>query len=83
MVAGAPTSLVPLPRLPAAATTTTSWSKAYMNASSQLSGQSRVLRVSDMLMTSAPLSTAHCTASAIWSSFDSVAPCPVRTPSTR
>ena len=29
-----------------------------------------VLRVSDMLMTSAPLSTAQRTASAIWSSFD-------------
>jgi hypothetical protein len=78
IVAGAPTWVVPLPRLPAAATTTTSWSNAYMKASSQLSGQSAVLRVSDMLMTSAPLSTAHLTASAICSSLDFTAPvsCP-------
>ena len=44
IVAGAPTRVVPLPRLPAATTTTTSWSNAYRNASSQLSSQSRVLR---------------------------------------
>jgi hypothetical protein len=69
IVAGAPTSLVPEPRLPAAATTTTSFANAWRNASSQLSGQSRVLRVSDMLITSAPLSTAQRTASAICSSF--------------
>ncbi|CAH0196883.1 hypothetical protein SRABI128_01644 [Microbacterium sp. Bi128] len=54
MVAGAPTRDVPLPRLPAATTTTTSWSKAYWNASSQLGSQSNVFVVSDMLMTVAP-----------------------------
>src|SRR5690606_30231112 len=75
IVAGAPTCVVPLPRLPAAATTTTLFSVAYRNASSQLSGQSIVLRVSDMLMMSAPLSTDQRTAAAIWSS-ELVAPSP-------
>src|SRR3954465_48347 len=68
IVAGAPTSFVPLPRLPAAATRTTSCAKAYWNASSQLGGQSRVLRVRDMLITDAPLSTDQRTAWAICSS---------------
>ncbi|MEJ1229490.1 MAG: hypothetical protein WDM88_00845 [Galbitalea sp.] len=54
MVAGAPTSVVPLPRLPAAATITTLCCIAYRKAVSQLTGQASVLRVSDMLMMFAP-----------------------------
>lgn len=65
IVAGAPTPVVPLARLPAATTITTSFSNAYRNASSQLSGQSGTFVVSDMLMTSAPWSTDHRMASAI------------------
>src|ERR1700710_1552717 len=58
MVAGAPTSVVPLPRFPAAATITTLCCIALRNALSQLSGQASVLRVSDMLMMLAPWATA-------------------------
>src|SRR5690606_21854650 len=50
IVAGAPMTSVPLPRLPAATTTTTSCSYAYRNASSQLWSQSSVFVVNDMLM---------------------------------
>src|SRR5690606_33864073 len=67
IVAGAPTRVVPLPRLPAATTMTTSCSNAYRKASSQLSGQSATLVVRDMLMTSAPWSTDQRIASATWS----------------
>jgi hypothetical protein len=54
MVAGAPTSSVPLPLLPAATTTTTSWSNAYWKASSHDGSQVRVFVVNDRLMMSAP-----------------------------
>src|SRR5690625_2181958 len=54
MVAGAPTTLEPEARLPAATTTTTSCSSAYKNASSQDSGQSCAEEASEILMTSAP-----------------------------
>ena len=67
IVAGAPTVDVPLPRLPAATTITTSLSKAYWNALSQLVSQSVVLVVKERLMMSAPLSTAQRMPSATWS----------------
>src|SRR3546814_7362962 len=74
IVAGAPTRVVPLPRLPAATTMTTSWSKAYRKASSHDGSHSGVFVVSDMLMTCALLSTAQRTASALCSLTGTVRP---------
>ena len=59
IVAGAETSWVPSALLPAAATTTTSFSNAYKNALSQLTGQETEFLVSERLITFAPLSTAQ------------------------
>ena len=67
MVAGAPTWTLPPPRLPAAATITTSFCSAYRKAASQLCGHSGEVLPSEMLMTRAPLSTAQRTAWGIWS----------------
>ena len=66
IVAGAPTRVVPLPRLPAATTTTTSCENAYWKAVSHDGSQSSVLVVNDRLITFAPLSTAHFMAEATW-----------------
>ena len=63
--AGADTCSVPSDRFPTAATTTTSFSKAYKNASSQLFGQETEFLVRERFMTVAPLSTAQIMPSAI------------------
>src|SRR5690625_2182570 len=65
MVAGAPTTLDPDARLPAATTTTTSFSSACKKALTQDSGQSWAEEAREILMTSTPWSTSQTTPSAI------------------
>ena len=72
IVAGAPTLSVPLPLLPAATTTSTSFFSAARNASSHSSDHHSRFMTRERTMMSAPFATAHLTPSAICRSAETV-----------